>query len=141
MLSDLDSALLWEPGWPDGRCDDVTGVTGVDPPVLTLCLVVPLDKVVEFPEVEDNLVEEAPGVVEEFLEVEEGLVVGEVIETVDELVSVEDTVPVELEEAAEELVATVQFGMGMDITLTPESVPLLDTSTSVQASPRKICVV
>jgi hypothetical protein len=113
-------------------------VAGVDPPVLTLCSVVPLDKVVEFPEIEDTLVDEMLGAVEEFPEVEEVLVVGE---TVDELVSVEDTVPVELEMAVEELVATVQFAMGMDITLTPESVPLVDTSTSVQASLRNICVV
>jgi hypothetical protein len=116
-------------------------VAGVDPPVLTLCSVVPLDKVVEFPEIEDTLVDEMLGAVEEFPEVEEVLVVGEVTETVDELVSVEDTVPVELEMAVEELVATVQFAMGMDITLTPESVPLVDTSTSVQASLRNICVV
>jgi hypothetical protein len=116
-------------------------VAGADTPVLTLCSVVPLDKVVEFPEIEDTLIDEGPRVVEEVSEVEEALVVGEVVETVDELVGVDDTDPVELEEAAEELVATVQFGMGMDITLTPESVPLVDTSTSVQASLRKICVV
>ena len=91
---------------------------------------------------EDELlvVDEVRGVAEELPEGEEALVVDEVLETVDELPSVEDAVLVELEEATEELDATVQFAMGIDITLTPDPVPLFDTSTSVQASVRKICV-
>ena len=116
-------------------------MAGVDPPVLMLCSVVPLDKVVEFPEIEDILVDETPGAVEEFPEVEEVLVVREATETVDELVSVEGTLSFVLEMAAIELVSIVPLAMWMYITLAPESVAVFHSSTSVQASLRKICLV
>ncbi len=131
-LSEIDSAPLGARGWLVGRTDDVPVI--VAPVLLVKMLdsflhgkldpILAQESLVRIVEFEGTLVDEEASdevaVSEEF----EPLVAEGVSGAIEEVLEVE---LVRLEGATEELPAVVQFAIGIDTTLTPESVPLFET--------------